>query len=337
MKKFLMHFSFVVLVVIAIVAQGCLEDKAYTDIINSENDRPVVSFFGEDVGFNPVAIPVSPMETITLKVTGARVKNDLFVNVGVSAIALQNFNQQVIADAVQAGDTLDNGTPDFTVIDLFELLPDSVYDFPAPDVFIKAGTRDGEFLVNVNTAKISLDYNYLLPLELQSGQGSEGVQVAQNLRNALLYIQPKNKYDGEYTIKIGQTGWLPFGIYDGPPIEYPSTLSLVTSGPNSVSIINNNFDSDLLPGFSTDGTTVSATQFGAASPVFTFNAEGKLTSIANPLIDSRNRQFVVNPAALPTENQFDLATKAFNLNFLFKQSGRPDETVKILGTYKGSR
>jgi hypothetical protein len=337
MKKILKTFikSGLSASILLAMVTACLEDRGYTDIIESVSNTSTISMFGSENGVFAFAVPVSRAEKVSIKVTGGRLQNDVTVKLRLNPGAVAEHNHQITLDGIAAGDTLKNGMPDFTKIDLFDLLPDSVFTLPSMEITVPKESKDGEFTFTVNSSKMSLNDNYLLPFFIESVSDPD-VQIANNLRSVLLYVQVKNAFDGKYKVKIGQSGWLAFMIYDGPPLDYPGTISLATSGANSAALINDFANSALCPGLS-DATPPGATAFGAATPVFNFSADGKLTSVSNPGADSRNRQFVLNPAATAIENKFDLTAKSFVFNLLFKQNGRPDMTMKFIGKYEGPR
>lgn len=147
-------------------------------------------------------------------------------------------------------------------------------------------------------------------------------------------IGVKNKYDGEYGLTLTTLGWSAYGIVETPQV-YPGNIALITTGAASVGMLNLYTGTNLLPGVATTGPT----QFGAASPVFTFDlTTNKLINVDNAIPDDgRGRDFTINPAAGPNDNYYDPATKTIYANFLFKQNGRPDCVCIWVAKYVGPR
>jgi hypothetical protein len=160
--------------------------------------------------------------------------------------------------------------------------------------------------------------------------------------NVLVQVVVKNVFDGKYTLNIEHTGWSAFSIFDmpaGKPQQYPAGIALVTAGPKSVGITNLNTGTNLFPGFSgLTIETIAATQFGASSPLFTFDDNNKIVSVVNALPDDgRGRTFEINPAAPATDNLYDPVSKKIIANFMFKQNGRPNMMVKWVMEYSEPR
>jgi hypothetical protein len=164
-----------------------------------------------------------------------------------------------------------------------------------------------------------------------------GAKVSADLDSVSVLITVKNKYDGKYKLNITTSGWDAYGISENLPGNYPNTTSFATTGAGSVSYFNNNTGSNLQGAF-TSGNA-SATQFDAASPVFTFDpATDKLINVDNAIPDDgRGRDFAINPAAGPDDNYYDPATKTIYANYIMKQTGRPNMVIKAIWTYSAPR
>lgn len=324
MKNLLNKSIKVMLLGVALVMSSCLEDKGYLDIFNKENNGPVVSLGGADHGEIVRAVEVKPeAQKIGLTVNVARAKADVTVTLEIDPQVLADFNEaQSEAD--------DEFVP-------YDMLPDSTFDLPVMTFTIPKGQLDYEFEFDVFSTKIDLTENYALPFVIKTV--TEGNVIASNLSTAIMNVTVKNDYDGNYDINITINGWDAYDIPSNNPKDYSDPLGLATAGPNSNGIINNWADTDLLPAFSSTGQT----QFGAASPVFTFDpVTRKLTGVTNAYPnDGRNRRFSMNGAAPAEHNVWtdfaDPAKRAITLNFLFQQDGRPDATVIYKLNYKGPR
>lgn len=221
----------------------------------------------------------------------------------------------------------------------FELLPTANYSLQGIEgTTVNFGAGEFSKMISLSLNPTGLDFSkqYALAYTLSNPSNDYGISATQG-DVIVTQITVKNDFDGNYKVSIGQAGWTAYGIYEGPPVEYPGSIAFETSGATTVKVTNNYTGTSLWPGFSDDGTGPAATQFGAITPVFTFDTAGKLVSIANPGADARNRQLVLNPASSATENVFNLEDKSFTLNLLFKQTGRPDMVVKMIGEYDGPR
>lgn len=309
--------------VLAIFLASCLDDTGYLDVYNGVNkDVAVVSIGQAEHGLNVKTIDIQPEPTtISVVVNAARLKTSSQVTLAIDPAILDRYNEE------QA--ELDEDWVDI------EMLPADVFQIPSLTVTIPANTLDVPFTFTVNSGDIDLSKSYALPLVITD---AENAVVASNLNTSIVNILVKNAYDGKYNIKIGQSGWTAYTVYEGPPLDYDGTYSFLTAGMSTVSTHNDPRNSALFPGFSlaADGSP-AVTHFGNLSPEFTFAVDGTLTSIANPAVDARNRQLVLNPAATAGQNKFDLTDRSFEFNLLFKQDGRPDMNVILQGEYAGSR
>ena len=108
-----------------------------------------------------------------------------------------------------------------------QVLPATAYSFPT-SVTIPAGKRFVSISVNIaNTATLDATKEYGIGLRIASVDG--GYVIARNLKNLFLAINIKNKYDGKYNIR---------GYHNRPGLDLPynTTVYMITSGPNSVSM-----------------------------------------------------------------------------------------------------
>lgn len=140
----------------------------------------------------------------------------------------------------------------------------------------------------------------------------------------------KNKYDGVYSVRIFQSGWAAYGISDGLTNDYPDNNSLITISAGGNKIYNDYTGTYLLAGFA---FPISATQFGATTPVFTFDpATDKLIAVTNSTPDDgRNRTLFLDPAV--TTSRYDPATKKIYASFYMTQTGRPNQLFRDTLTF----
>lgn len=198
MKKILFYISMPVLLV---GLNACLEDKGYTDIVNSDGNTPVVSLFGPEPGpgLYPLAIDfLTEVQDVPITVTAGRANADITVKLKLVPELVDAYNAQLEADALAAFDTLDDGSANY---DPYDILPDSTYTIPSLTIQIPKGTLDVDLIVKVNSSKISLDDNYILPVAIESISGDPTAVVAENLDETMVNIQVKNNYDGIYKVK----------------------------------------------------------------------------------------------------------------------------------------
>lgn len=165
---------------------SCLEDKGYTDIINSVGAEPIVSIFGNAGGsLQTGKFKIDTLVGVTYQVNLGSIdplNKDLAVTMGVTQGAT-DFLKATNAKRAAAGD------------DPYEALPASAYTIVNP--VIKAGARDADFVVNVKLPK-TLDFSkeYVIPVGISD---ASGVKISGNLGFMNIFIGgTPNKYDGVY-------------------------------------------------------------------------------------------------------------------------------------------
>lgn len=223
----------------------------------------------------------------------------------------------------------------------YELLPASAYTIaPESGVTVSGDSWTinlgaGEFArsIDITLDKSKMDLSKQYALGFQITQTSAGT-ISQSAASAIVNPLIKNKYDGVYNLVITTSGWGAYGIADGTPGEY-GEIALPTLGGNVVGFDNLVTHSNLQAALDATG---AVTQFGAASPTFTFDlGTNTLIAVDNAIPDDgRGRDFVMNPAAPATDNVFD-ADGNITLNYLMKQNGRPNQTIKMELQYVGPR
>lgn len=149
----------------------------------------------------------------------------------------------------------------------------------------------------------------------------------------VIEVGAKNKYDGRYALRVFQSGWAAYGIADGVSNTYPGDMLLITTGAAVNNVFNDYTGTFLLAAFSATG----ATQFGATTPVYTFDpSTDKLIAVTNSTPDDgRGRTLNLDPAI--TNSRFDAATKTIYAAFYMTQNGRPNQYFRDTLTYKGGR
>ena len=159
-------------------------------------------------------------------------------------------------------------------------------------------------------------------------------RISGNYSNAVIVLGVRNRWDGEYNLRVKTVGWGAFGIADGYTGDYPEHIEMRTANATSNDFYNQYYGAGFVPGFT---STFDATGFGGTSPQFTFDpATDKIVSIVNTTpLDARQRVILLNPAV--TTSRFDPATKTIYAAYILKQSGRPDLLVYDTLTYVGPR
>lgn len=165
---------------------SCLEDKGYTDIINSVGAEPIVSIFGNAGGsLQTGKFKIDTLVGATYQVNLGSINTldkDLAVTMGVTSGAT-DFLKATNVKRAAAGD------------DPYEALPASAYTIVNP--VIKAGTRDADFKINVKLPS-TLDFSkeYVIPVGISD---ASGVKISGNLGFMNIFVGgTPNKYDGVY-------------------------------------------------------------------------------------------------------------------------------------------
>ena len=194
----------------------------------------------------------------------------------------------------------------------------------------------GEFAKQItitipNATLLDPSTTYALGFTLVSNDGGFKNAIGKTL---VFAIGAKNKYDGIYSLRIFQSGWTAYGISDGLTNDYPDNMSLITISAGGNKLFNNYTGTYLLAGFA---FPISATQFGATTPVFTFDpATDKLIAVTNSTPDDgRQRTLVLDPAV--TNSRYDPATKKIYAAFYMTQTGRPNQIFRDTLTYVKAR
>ena len=199
-------------------------------------------------------------------------------------------------------------------------------------VTIPKGSREGALSFTTKpSALVGAEYGF--GIRIKSVSNPKYV-ISGNHSSAVIRVGVRNKYDGSYTLKIKTAGWAAYSISDNQTLTYPEDVDMVTATANSVTLFSHYTQNILQPAFDATG---SPTQFGAASPLFTFDpATDKLVSVTNTTPDDgRGRAFIMNPAV--TDSRYDPATKTIYAAYFLKQNGRPNLAIYDTLIYVGTR
>jgi len=313
----------VLLLSAAIIFNSC--EKNDTSLDGAGSTLVKINHGGPD----PILIPldVNPaQEEIAVLDVRRDVQNSGALN---SPATITITNTQVYLDSFNAH----NGTA-------YQLLPADAFTITAASGVAVSGDTwtinlaPGEFAreVAIQLDKTKMDLSKQYGFGFQIASTSQGT-IAKDNGEALVNVLIKNKYDGVYGLTITTVGWGAYGISDGPTLEFPSDIGLGTTGESSVDLFIYEFGTHLQPAF-TD--VPAATQFGAATPEFVFNASDQLITVRNTTPDDgRGRAFQLAP--LTGSNYFDPATKTIYAYYIMKQNGRPNQFITAIFTYKGPR
>jgi len=349
MKNYILKIS--ALAFSAIVATGCLDDDKYA--LDPSTTSNVIEFTDPNVPVSPSgsiypawlrAYPVDQGDQTfeqEISFSGPNSNNSaISLELEVDEFALEEYNmhQEI---GLYGGDPLEGKS--------YELLPADHYEIESLSVTIPKGSTKGYFSVTVHPGMFDLTKSYALPVRIKTS--SKGALSA-HFSVGIFAIVIKNKFDWAWDVKIGQSGWAAYGIQDGGPlVAFPSPgMGTATTGPNTNQCANLAFGGSLLPGIDASG---GATQFGAASPLWTFDLdmvgteeiEGQTHEYYQVILvdnaiadDGRGRDFFLDPAATAEENLFDLNVDAPDdedgkakvvMKFIFIQNGRPENKYTL--------
>jgi hypothetical protein len=144
---------------------------------------------------NSYDIGETQQHKVLISYSGAHGNNqDIQVELGVSDQALADYNEFLVDEAVAAGDTLADGSPDMAHILQYELLPADFYTGPTT-VTIPKGETKVYATYTVNTTLFDFAKAYVLPLRIV---GSSTGVISGNYGVALFNIGAKNSYHGSY-------------------------------------------------------------------------------------------------------------------------------------------
>lgn len=316
---------------IAFGMTGCLKDKGFDTNkygINDPDTQPVGVAF-------PLATKTK--NTVALNAgtpTNQEVNEIFYINLESGKPAPADIHVVVtLNDGLRTAYNTANGTS-------IVALPAAYYSISSLNVTIPAGKTGVNVPINFpTTVPLDPSSSYGLGLTISSVDGN--YRIASNMKNLFLEFTLKNKYDGNYVLRIKTVGWAAYSISDNLPGTWPSngdgtSIGMITGGPNSSRLYDYwGFDDFIQPAFGTNNAT--ATGFGATAPRFTFNtATDALVNVSNDAPDDgRGRAFRLNTAI--TDSRYDPATKKIYAAYIMSQNGRPDQFIYDTLTYRGPR
>lgn len=190
-------------------------------------------------------------------------------------------------------------------------------------VVIPAGSREATVEIKTNAINFDPSSQYAIGYRIVSVSPGN-YTISQNFGTYVTAIGAKNKYDGNYSLRIKTVGWGAYGISDNLPEEWPAnadgtSIGMVTASANSVRMFDYYAFGDFIQVAFTTGNA-ALTGFGAAAPEFFFDLNtNALIDVKNTSVDGRNRQFSLNPAV--TDSRYDSATSTIYAAYLMTQQG----------------
>ncbi|MDQ2721373.1 MAG: DUF1735 domain-containing protein [Bacteroidota bacterium] len=314
-----------------IIASGCLKDKAYDngDIQSGHGSTVKVIAIGTNVSsqanFVSLAFNTSSTDTTI---------NLIPVTLGSTQPAQQDIHVTLVQDTSLITNYNDSNGTNYTVPTMFTLTN------PGGVVIIPKGSYVGylqiKFVPNdfINGAPYAVGYTIKSVAE-------SGYTISGNLQHGIAAIGIKNKYDGNYGLVIKTIGWENYGVSDNLPGTWPvnangTSIGMVTSGANSVKLLDYvAFGTFIQIAFTTGNA--GKTGFGNTAPKFTFDpTSNMLTDVSNDVVpDARNRAFHLNPAI--TDSRYDPTSQTIYAAYIMTQNGRPDQQIYDTLSYLGVR
>jgi hypothetical protein len=195
--------------------------------------------------------------------------------------------------------------------------PTAIYTFPNTAT-IKKGERMATVEVSVtNNSSFDFGVNYALPIQIASATTGK---ISANFGKAVYSFSARNNYDGIYLMEATKpmvdvtsaslTGW------------YPIEMQLITYTGNSIALYDGiNYVSAY--GHPIKSGT-SGSYYGSFSPVFFFDATGKITSVTNYYgqeSSANKRSAILDPTGVNQATfNADGSIKSFEVSYIMTQS-----------------
>jgi len=316
-----------VLATLLITSTGCLKDQLSDD----QETNPEISSSPSIIELpGPVRVNSSYRSSFTVGL--APKATDTTFNLVTVRLAADQPAPEDIQVELELVPSLLDAYNDSTGSHLI-VFPTTGYKFaPGLTVTIPKGSREGYLqLTTIPNSLVGKEYGF--GFRIKSVSNSKYL-ISGNYNAVVVSVGVRNKYDGDYTLRIKTSGWAAYGISDNAPATYPFDIGMITAGANSVALYNTAFAAGFQPAFTSTG---DPTGFGATSPVFTFDLSTNiLLSVVNSSPpDARGRAFAINAAV--TDSRYDPATKTIYAAYFLKQNGRPDMAIYDTLTYKKAR
>jgi hypothetical protein len=208
------------------------------------------------------------------------------------------------------------------------MLPSNMYTIANNGVVtINPGQQIVSLVIHLAGDQIDYSKNPALAFKITSVTGA---LLASNLNKALYLFALKNQFDGQYNV----TGTMTDVVNGSITGKYPTVVNLVTDGKASDDYYDVKYLSDFYHAISSNG---ALSQYGFFDPVFTFAADGTITSVVNKYGQpdpTRNRAAMLDPSGV---NKYDLNTKTMKVKYIMTQGGSPRTYFDETFTYVGPR
>ena len=297
---------------------SCLKDKtiigpdspgAITHIIEFLNPSTISSGITLKTPTYVKSYDISPAGELEITVSysgGGGAPNDIMVKVALdnSAITAVNKEQELTLSP----------------------LPQNLFSIPSLDITIPKGAKTASFKVTVKPDQFDFSEDYAMGFKIESVTGTNS-SISGNFGKIVVLVGAKNKLDGEYKV----TGSMVDIVASNLTGLYPATYYLITQTGSSVAMYDPTYFGDYIH-LIKNGTAVSG--YGSFSPLFTFDADGKITKIQNaygqPAGNGRSAQ--IDPTGV---NKID-ANGNFKVKYFMFQPGTTlrtsfDETFTRVG------
>jgi hypothetical protein len=329
MKKYSVRISLLAIFLSSLAVSSCLKDKNFNNgtiqSVRSSGEQKIIE----------IKLTAGDASNVLLTsfdaVNHDTIINFIPVNLASSVPALEDINVTLVQNnTLVANYNSANGTSYVVPNGGMFALPNGLV------VKIPAGAHTGYLQLKFKPSDF-IGTDWALGYSIASID-KPGYTISGNLNNGMVAFGIKNKYDGQYSMRIKTVGWNAFGIADGLTGTWPSNIAMVTAGANSVSIFDYLRGDNLEPAFT--GSTAalgSPTAFGATTPQFTFDpATDKITAVVNTTPDDgRGRTLHLNAAV--TTSRYDPSTRTIYAAYIMTQNGRPDQQIYDTLVYRGPR
>lgn len=199
-----------------------------------------------------------------------------------------------------------------------QVLAPGLYSIPSTTVVIPKGSRNAVIPLTI-TSTLTLDAQESYGIGIGIASVSGDYTIAQNMRNMVIKIIIKNKYDGVYRLR---------GNHNRPGLDLPynEIVEMVTNGPTNVKM----FWPDL--GQFAHPLNGGATYYGSFTTEFFFDPTTEaLIKVDNPYTPG-SPPFTIGPA---TNSRYDPATKTMYCQYYYNANLARTFTDTL--TYLGPR
>jgi len=300
---------------------SCEKEKNYVD--NASAGSP-----------NEVGYGLPSGNAIILNIDAASAEIDTTLNVFLSS---KSSNGSAIGVTIDTDTASINAYNDANSTE-YEEMPSDVYTYPA-SITIPAGSNTGEAHLKIDVQKLlSKGLSFAVGFKI-TNVNANGVSIQSAHNSAVVIVRVKNKYDGVYTmdgtmqdvVNPGLTGW------------YPIDMQLITYTSNSVALYDGINYVDAYGHPIKNGSAGS--YYGSFSPVFYFDANGKITSVTNyygQYSGGNQRAAVLDPTGVNKATfKDDGSIEKFEVSYIMTQSvsspDAPRTYFKEKFVYKGAR